>query len=125
MENVEQSSAVGYRRLIVWKEAHELVLMIYKITKSYPRDELFGLVSQIRRAVVSIAANIAEGQARASRKEYIQFLHIANGSLVEVEYYLTLSKDLEYINQEDFVALDAKRKYIGVLLHKLIISLTH
>ena len=125
MENIEQSSVVGYKRLIVWKEAHEFVLMIYKATKSFPREELFGLTSQIRRAAVSISANIVEGQARASRKEYVQFLHIANGSLVEVEYYLTLSKDLGYIGEEDYITLDAKRRYIGVLLHKLIASLTH
>lgn len=124
IEEKEISSNVGYRRLVVWKEAHELVLMIYKTTKTFPREELFGLISQIRRAAVSVAANIVEGQARSSRKEFIQFLHIANGSLVEVEYYLKLAKDLGYVSDDDYISLDAKRRYVGILLHKFITSLT-
>lgn len=92
---------VGYRRLHVWQEAHALVLLVYIATKQFPKDELFGLTSQIRRAVVSVAANIVEGQTRASKKEFLQFLRVANGSLVEVEYYIGLAKDLCYINGAD------------------------
>lgn len=116
---------VGYKRLNVWREAHELALLVYKITKTFPRDELFGLTSQFRRAVISVAANIVEGQARASRKEFLQFLNISNGSLVEVEYYCELGRDLNYIDQKTFILLNEKRVVVGNLLHGLIRSLKH
>ncbi len=95
----------GYKKLHVWQEAHALVLMVYKETKRFPREELFGLTSQLRRSVVSVAANIIEGQARSSRKEFLQFLYVANGSLVETEYYIELAKDLHYIEEKDFLLL--------------------
>lgn len=113
----------GYKKLHVWKEAHELTLLIYKITKNFPKDETFALTSQIRRAAVSIVANIVEGQARASKKEFLQFLYISNGSLVEVEYYIELSRDLGYISTEKYLLLNQKRIIVGNLLHGLIKSL--
>ena len=113
----------GYQKLQVWKEAHELALLIYKATRTFPRDELFGLTSQIRRAAVSIAANIVEGQARSSKKEFLQFLFIANGSLVEVEYYIQLAKELGYISEEQEISVEKKRVIVGKLLHGFIASL--
>jgi len=113
----------GYKRLNVWKEAHEFTLLVYKVTKTFPRDELFGLTSQFRRAVISVVANIVEGQARASKKEFLQFLYISNGSLVEVEYYCELTRDLDYIDQKTFELLNEKRIVVGNLLHGLIKSL--
>ena len=115
----------GYRRLRVWQEAHALTLLVYRVTKQFPKDELFGLTSQIRRAIVSVAANIVEGQTRSSKKEFAQFLRIANGSLVEVEYYIGLAFDLGYIEEKTKDLLYGKQKLIGFLLHKFIFSLTH
>ena len=117
-----EENLVGYRRLLVWKEAHELALMVYKVTRNFPKDELFGLTSQLRRAAVSVAANIAEGQARSSRKEFLQFLFIANGSLVETVYYFDLVRDLGYITKKECADLQEKRRVVGNLLHGLIRS---
>lgn len=119
----ETNNIAGYKKLHVWQEAYQLVLLIYKITKNFPKDETFALTSQFRRAAVSIAANIVEGQARASKKEFLQFLFISNGSLVEVEYYLELSKDLGYISEKELFLLDQKRTVVGKLLYGLIKSL--
>jgi four helix bundle protein len=116
------NSDKGYQKLIVWQESHKFLLHIYHVTKSFPRDELFGLVSQIRRAAVSVAANIVEGQTRSSRNSFIQFLFIANGSLAEVEYYLELARDLCYITEQQYEKLEEKRKTVGGLLGGLIRS---
>lgn len=78
----------GYKKLNVYQEAHALVLDIYSVTGKLPRSEIFGLISQMRRAVVSVVSNILEGQTRASKKDFRHFLSIANGSLVELEYYI-------------------------------------
>lgn len=108
----------GFRKLEVVKEAHFLVKMIYEMTKSFPRDELFGLTSQLRRAVVSVPTNIIEGQARISKKEFLNFLNIANGSLVEVEYLLELSLDLGYLGREDYEKIeDQRQKAAGYLIN--------
>lgn len=116
------TNEVGYKKLLVWQEAHKLVLLVYKTTKNFPREELFGLTSQFRRAAVSIAANIIEGQARFSRKEFLQFLYIANGSLTETEYYIELARDLHYMEEKEFLLLQEKRIIVGNLLHGLIRS---
>jgi four helix bundle protein len=88
--------------LLMWQEAHKFVLKVYKITEVYPKHELFGLVSQFRRAAVSIPANIAEGYRRKGKSEKLRFLNISQGSLEECRYFLILSKDLNYINDEEF-----------------------
>jgi four helix bundle protein len=118
-----EQKAVGFKKLLVWQEAHLFVLDIYKISRLFPKQELFGLMSQIQRAAVSVPANIAEGSARNSRKEFLQFLFIAQGSLSEVEYYLELVKDIEYISKQQYLVLEEKRYRIGKLLHGLIVSL--
>lgn len=81
-----------FRQLNVWEEAHKLTLEIYKLTKNFPKEELFGLTSQMRRATVSISSNIAEGCGRGSNKEYANFIQIALGSAYEIDYQLLLAK---------------------------------
>jgi four helix bundle protein len=88
--------AKRFEDLYVWQKAHDLVLSVYKATKKYPKDELYGLVSQMRRASVSVPANIAEGFKKRSVAEKCRFLTIAHSSLEEVRYYLILSSDLKY-----------------------------
>lgn len=107
-------------KLIVWQRAHELVLRIYDITKSFPKDEQFGLTSQIRRAAVSIPSNIVEGKARGSNKDYNRFLMMARGSLEEVKYQMLLAKDLKYIDEESYrellnLALETGRLLAGLI----------
>ena len=92
------------------------MLNVYLITNKFPKSELFGLISQMRRAAVSIVANILEGQARLSRKEFKQFLSIANGSLVELEYYFELSLELGYIDKSEYEKLENQRALTGSLL---------
>jgi four helix bundle protein len=87
----------SFTDLVVWQKAHELVLLIYSMTKQFPKDELFGLTSQFRRAGVSIAANIAEGYKRRGTNEKLRFYNIAQASLEECRYYFILSNDLNYI----------------------------
>ncbi|MEN8126299.1 MAG: four helix bundle protein [Planctomycetota bacterium] len=90
-----------FEDLFVWQKAHGLVLSVYKATKEYPKDELYGLVSQMRRASVSVPANIAEGFKKRTAAEKSRFLTIAHSSLEEVRYYLILSKELEYCDTEN------------------------
>jgi len=106
----------GYKKLRVYEAAHRLVKEVYKATGSFPKSEIFGLVSQMRRAAVSIVANIIEGHARGSKKELKQFLYIANGSLVELEYYFELSLDLGYITKDKYATLNTQRILVGSLL---------
>jgi four helix bundle protein len=86
-----------FKDLKVWAKAHELALGVYRTTREFPREELFGLTSQIRRAACSVGANIAEGCGRRSDAELTRFLHIARGSAVELENHLLLARDLDYL----------------------------
>lgn len=115
----------GYKRLKVYQEAHKLVLKVYRATSSFPKAELFGLVSQMRRAVISIVANVLEGQARFSNKEFHRFVSIANGSLVELEYYFELALELKYINVNTYEDLEGQRSLVGSLLGGLRRYLKH
>ncbi|WP_455392252.1 four helix bundle protein [[Eubacterium] cellulosolvens] len=90
-----ESSIRTYMDLDVWKMSHKLVVNVYKLTKEFPKNELYGLVSQLRRAATSIPANIAEGNGKQNVKEYIRFLYAAKSSSNETRYFLLLSKDLE------------------------------
>ena len=90
------TAAKKFEDLVVWQKAHQLVLAIYKITRNFPKEEIFGLTSQFRRAAISVPANIAEGFKRATIPDKLRLLNIAQGSLEEVRYYLILSRDLEY-----------------------------
>ena len=95
----------GFQRVIAWQKAHEFVLLAYCISRHFPEDERFGLTSQLRRAAVSIEANIAEGYKKTSRADKLRFFNIAQGSLEECRDYHILAKDLDYINEEEFEQL--------------------
>ena len=112
-----------YRDLDAWKEARNLCIMIYKLTESLPDVEIYGLTSQMRRAVVSIASNIAEGYGREGAKEYIRFLHIACGSAYELETQIILCHDLGYINKAQALEVYNKNTVVIKLLRGLIRSL--
>lgn len=105
-----------HENLEVWKQAIEFVLMIYKRTGAFPSDERFGLTSQIRRSSVSIPANIAEGAARQSDKEFLHFLAIAQGSCSEVETELLISSKLGFLQQSDYAELKTAADSIGRML---------
>lgn len=101
-------AAKSFRDLIVWQKAHGLVLKVYSYSASFPKDEIFGLRSQFRRAAVSVAANISEGFAKKGPADKIRFMNIAQGSLEETRYYIVLAKDLGYGNNEGLAALAAE-----------------
>jgi len=115
MEKIE-----NFRQLEAWQEAHRLVLIVYQVTKAFPGDERFGLVAQMRRAAISIPANIAEGFKRRGIQDKLRFYNISEGSLEEVKYYCILSKDLGYISCCD--DLTTQSETVGRLLHGLIRS---
>ena len=102
---MEDNKTKLFTDLLMWQESHRFVLDVYKKTENYPKHELFGLVSQLRRAAVSIPANIAEGYRRKGKNEKLRFFNISQGSLEECRYFLILSKDLNYINDEQFQKL--------------------
>lgn len=110
----------NYKELKVWEKAHQFTLLVYKTSKSFPREELYALVSQLRRASSSIPANIAEGCGKNSPAEFAHFLNIALGSANESEYFLILSKDLKYINQEEFENMALLINEIKAMLISLI-----
>jgi four helix bundle protein len=109
--------------LAVWKLAHQLTLEVYMISKKFPSSELYGLTSQVRRSSSSVPTNIIEGQGRQYKKEFIQFLYIAKGSLEEANYQLFLAKDLSYISNEEYNELNILCTRIKMMLYKLIKSL--
>jgi four helix bundle protein len=113
----------NFRQLNVWSESHSLTLEIYQVTKSFPKDELFALTSQMRRASASIPSNIAEGCGRGTNKEYAQFLQIAMGSASELDYQLLLAKDLKYIDVAVYSALNDKvdkiQRQLNILIRKV------
>jgi four helix bundle protein len=110
----------SYKDLIVWQKAYQLTLMIYKETEKFPKSEVFGISSQLRRASVSIASNIAEGYQRQHGGEYVQFLSIAFGSCAEVETQLLICKDLHYLSDDIAVILIKLLTEVGKMLYALI-----
>jgi four helix bundle protein len=110
----------SFTDLEVWREAHILVLLIYKITKSFPKEELFGLTSQLRRSVVSVTSNIAEGFSRFSYKEKIQFYATALGSLTEIENQLLIARDVRYLDKNNFEKLSQQAITVQKLLNAFI-----
>jgi len=116
----------SYQDLEVWKKAMRLVTDIYKNTQTFPKEELYGLTNQLRRASVSVPANIAEGRGRGTTKEYMQFLRIARGSLLEVETLMTISRNLGYVNAQDLQEqILQKIIEISKMINALINSLKH
>ncbi len=112
-----------YRDLIVWQRAIELVEAVYKLSGHFPDDERFGLTSQIRRAAVSVASNIAEGKSRGTRKEYRQFLVIAYGSGAEVETQVVISKKLHLTNDANYTHVDLLLNEVMKMLRALMYRL--
>jgi len=109
------SKIKSHKDLDVWKKSIDLVTAIYSLSKTFPSEEKFGLVSQIRRAVISIPSNIAEGAARKSTKEYIQFLYISLGSLSEVETQLIIAERLCYIKENNINLADVRKMLLGLI----------
>ena len=107
----------NFKELIVWAKSHELTLEIYKVTKGFPSDEKYGMVSQMRRAAYSIPANIIEGHSRKSKNEFLQFLSIAKGSLEELKYFVILAADLDYIAVEEQNKIDGLTTEVSKLLY--------
>jgi len=118
-----KSSINNFYDLDAWKKGHLLVLKIYEITSDFPRDELYGITSQLRRAASSITANIAEGFARYHFKDKVRFYYNSRGSVAEVQNFLLLAKDLKYIDLEICKKLGEKCNEIGKLINGLIKSI--
>jgi four helix bundle protein len=112
----EKMEKKGYRKLVVWEKAHKLSVQIYRASMEFPKEELYGITSQLRRAAFSVSLNIVEGQASTSRKEFLNFLNVANRSLVETEYLLELCKELSFISESKYVQLEGCRKEVAIIL---------
>jgi four helix bundle protein len=113
----------AHKKLIVWQRADEFAYRVYIATKNFPREEIYGITSQLRRAALSVALNIVEGYARQSQRQLKHFLQIALGSLAEAEYLLDFSWRLGYFSAENFKDLDSCRQEVGSLLWKFYINL--
>lgn len=108
----------GYKKLVVWRESKNLVVLVYKITNNFPKNEEFALKNQIRRAIVSVVSQIAEGWLRKSIKDKLHYLEIALGSLLEVETQMDISNALGFINEKDYLEFDNLRARVSYLLYK-------
>jgi four helix bundle protein len=106
-----------FRNILVWQKSHDLTLRLYKITSTFPKEELYGLTSQIRRASASIPTNIAEGCGRDTQTELARFIHIAAGSASELDYHILLSHDLGYTNKEIYQELEQSISEIKRMLN--------
>jgi len=109
-----------YTKIEAWNLAHDLTVMIYEASRTFPREELYGLTSQIRRAASSVPANIVEGSARATQRDYLHFLHIARASLAETQYFVHLAKRLDYLSEMSATSLHQQTKRTFACLHGLI-----
>ncbi len=110
----------NYEKLTVFQKAHELVLTIYKVVESFPSHEKYRLVDQMVRASYSVPSNIVEGNSKNTTKDYLNFLYISRGSIHELKYFILLSKDLFYINQEVYQSLSFECDVIAKMLNGLI-----
>lgn len=121
-----QEMAVGrdFKKIRAWKLAHEFVFKVYEVTNSFPRDEKFGVVSQLRRAALSVPTNIAEGASYKSKKRYLNSLHIGRGSLAEVEYLLIVSHEMGFVEKSVFNDLECFRRAVAKTLYGLIMSVS-
>lgn len=117
-----------YRKYTVWQKSHQLVLKTYRLTNNFPKNEQYNLTSQINRAALSIPTNIAEGCGRNGQKELIRFLNISSGSATELDYLFLLAKDLNFISEDNYVALNEElieiRKMLFALIQKISSTLT-
>jgi four helix bundle protein len=110
----------SFKDLKVWQKGHELTLSIYRATKSFPKDEMYGMTSQLRRAAASIPANIAEGCVRGSGAEFRHFLQVALGSASELEYHILLSHELGYLDESQYESLDGSATELKRMLTSFI-----
>lgn len=117
------SKIKSYRDLLVWQKAHRLVIKIYILTRKFPKEELYCLVSQMRRAAISVASNIVEGSSRRTRKDFSNFLITALGSLNELEYQVMLSLELGYITSSEAGETQPLLEEVGRMLNGLINSI--
>jgi four helix bundle protein len=122
---MEREPAKSFEDLVVWQKAHHFVLEIYKFTAAFPNQEMYGLISQLRRAAVSIPANIAEGFIKRGRADKARFMNIAQGSVEECRYYLILSKDLHYGENSDLkILLEEVAKLLYSYSHRILSSVS-
>lgn len=110
----------SYKDLVVWKKSYLLSILIYKLTRKFPKDEVYGLTSQIRRCAVSIPSNIAEGYSRYRKLEFVHFLQISFASGAELETQVLISKDLNYISQSEFEEVDSLLIEVMKMLNSLM-----
>ena len=108
----------GYKKLIVWQKSNELAKQVYLESRNFPKDEIYGIISQLRRAALSIPTNIVEGHSRRTDKQLKQFLLISLSSLAETEYLLDFSQEIGYLDQENHKRLQSIRQEVGNLLWK-------
>jgi len=114
---MDRAPSKSFKDLIVWQKAHQLTLFTYQVTETFPKTEQFGLISQMRRAATSVAANIAEGYRKRSAADKARFLNISEGSLDELKYFFILAKDLSYISEENQTELEHNCDEVSRLLH--------
>lgn len=119
MENIINS----YKDLIVWQRSMEVVVEIYRITEQFPRNEIYGIISQMRRSAVSVPSNIAEGRRRGGKKEFRQFLIIAYGSGAELETQIEISKRLKFVKADEFIKVDGLLLETMKMLNKILSTL--
>jgi four helix bundle protein len=125
MDEARMEIVRSYRDLIAWKKAMDLVTEIYRLSQGFPKEELFGLTSQIRRAAVSIPSNIAEGQGKLSRKEFRYFLGSARGSLSELETQIMIARNLEFIGEMEIKNILEQSGELGKIINGLLTSLKY
>lgn len=119
IKNQAKTKIKSFTDLFAWQEGHKLVLLIYRLTTNFPKEEIFGLTSQMRRCVISITSNVAEGFSRQSYKEKVQFYSMAQGSLTELQNQLIIARDIGFITKEQFQEL----AFQSIKLHKIITGL--
>jgi four helix bundle protein len=123
---MEREPARTFQDLIVWQKAHQFVLAVYRFTAVFPKEERYGLIQQLRRAAVSIAANVAEGFRKRGRPDKARFMNIAQGSLEECHYYLLLARDLNYGDSQPLQSLlEETSKLLDAYLKAILNSSTH
>jgi four helix bundle protein len=119
----EQPMSHSYKDLIVWREAKSLASTVYRATEGFPKREWYGITSQIRRAAVSVPSNIAEGQGRLTKGEFVQFLGHARGSLQEMRTQLEIAVELDYLPEAELQKLDVRSEHVSRMLNGLIDSM--
>ena len=122
--NMCEQTSYSFENVAAWQKAHVFTLLVYRLTREFPKDEMFGLISQFRRAAVSIEANIAEGYKRLGKAEKLRFYNISEGSLSECRNYIILARDLRYITEQQyadlFVALEEASKLLTSYCKRII-----